>query len=1171
MLTLQRASAGSGKTYTLARTYIRHLLSIKEENGDIRLREDGEIPDAVSHILAVTFTNKATNEMKQRIVEKLHALTDTVTPVSKIDYLSDFMSEFGTDRATIARKSGLALKHLLLDFSNFNVSTIDSFFQTVLRTFAYEADVPDSYRLEIDSDYIAGVGVDAVIDRLMNADLDRESLYWINLLTKDTRAKNEDWNIQNRRISTSKSGHVTLYQRLINTAKKLDSESFKEATRYLEDFFNAGKSLVETYNYFEERFLPAFRSTFGDLYRAAKELMRYYRSIDYRNPATIARKDAVKNLYAILVDGADPTDDYRWEKDLTAKMSVLSKKGAIKVTSEQKDYGRKLYDKVSEAYEAWHKATLQPGWEVWGAVRRQIPELGLLYSFRNEIRRFLDDTNTMVIGDTNTMLSRIISDDEVPFIYERLGTRITNYLIDEFQDTSRMQWDNFRPLLNESMSLGYDNLIIGDAKQSIYRFRNADPSIITDIVPGSFNRRVIDIKGSSVAENTNWRSNLRIVQFNNYFFSRIHKEYEHVLGNLYANAVQFPHKHSKNRGYVEIMPFDAKLASIPGVGESEINEEKNATAENEEYRVIGPMISEMLSRGYRQRDIAVLCNRNETGQLIISKLIDYNEGLPDEDKIRFISEQSLLLGHNHAVSVVISALRSLAEGIYSEAPDTIPVEEDHEITDWHNIATRFTIFSHAHPTLSLTERISKFFEEADTDSQMTELVRRIQAITIPALIEGIIDTFIPEGRNADVAFLAALQDAALDYSASYTSDLSSFLDWWDKKGSKISITSPEDTDAVNVMTIHKSKGLEFECVILPDICVSFEPKKRGPWGWTEIPEYFADKDRLPKMLPVIVDANLAGMASVAESGEIIPGPFASLWKKEKEMVLTDTLNKIYVAFTRAASELYILSKNYRPKRRGEDLSSKLGKYLVRGEEGPDCSLPEYHEDILLTIDTDQLNEPIEGEGIFYGHPLLPDEVREIVSEHDRKRVQRPSENINDYFTNSYQELPRFRGETPVYTDPDDDDDRGDPRSEGNLLHGIMQRVNKASDLPAAIMYYRMRGQLPEDKVEQYEAMLSEALDAASHTGWFDGSMQVMKERPLLIRRQPMYRPDRIMVNESGDAIIVDYKFGKSDNNSAHHRQVRRYIGNLKNTGLYRSVKGYLWYMREKRIEEVNAG
>lgn len=1208
MLTLQRASAGSGKTYTLTKTFIRQLIVTDQPGQAPRLRTMEELEDALPHILAVTFTNKATNEMKQRIISKLFDLSLTDTPADKTDYLTDFMTEFGATRIQIAQRCKAALKHLLLNYSDFNVSTIDAFFQTVLRTFAYEAELPETYNLEIDSEYINKLGVDTTIDCMQTNRLDPQTLHWLDDAVNRARGEGRNVNLMQKRSNFGFSGE-TLYQTLLKIAGQLSSETFKEAEKSIDEYFDAGHDLRTAIHDIDLHFMPLIQARYSALRKAALQLSRAYRRLRPATLLSIARDKAITRLAKILAEDADPTAPCEWEI-LTPKKSPLNKQAGATLPEADKALIRELYDNVSEAYTRWLQSFAQPHWTTWAPIRELLPRLALLATFRNNVREILEEGNTMILADTNTLLRRVIADDDVPFIYERLGTRLRHFFIDEFQDTSSMQWENFRPLLQESIGNGYDNLIIGDAKQSIYRFRNADASIITRQVPEAFDSNHLIVRGDKVEENANWRSDPRIVRFNNFFFRCIHDTFDSSLDNLYAGAVQQPKRANNNpgRGYVIWSTFeyqkslydhttqslpDCDSDFIPASTDSGKKDGKEDYKEDDKKKagveVIGPMISDMMRRGYRQKDIAVLCNTNDTGKSVIQALIAYNLSLPEQqEKIRFVSDQSLELQNNNAVNTVISALRLIAEGVYVPPRDSVTKSDKPAKMTRFN---RFVNFAQSRGGEPLGETLADFMLENDERESLTDMIAKMQSTTLPAIVEAIIDKYVyadrsHSGKSSDTPFLAALQDAVIDYCRRYCADITSFLDWWEKVGKTISISSPENSDAINIMTIHKAKGLEFECVILPDLNKAFRPKG-GDWAWVDIPDNFPYKEMLPRRVPVMLkDTLLEPFGLDHDALPLPPGPFAPQWQEEVNLTLADNLNRTYVAMTRPVSELYILHNKVMEPEKASSSSKKAKEGDTHKETPKDVNscLTEYlrHldefaasldlEERQLFIDPAEVNI-CEGKYVTYGTPPTEEEIarryrdRSKENEASGQETQTHTETVREYFVNSDQPMLQYVEDGFIPPKPDDED-TADPRSEGNLIHSILERVITYDDLHRAVEHVRIRGLLLTPQAEEIERQLASDLETTRHTCWFDGSCRVMTERPVMHRERGLRRPDRVMVTPQGRAIVVDYKTGDMQRLPAHRRQVRAYMEMLRLTGLFTAVEGWLWYVRKHEIVQV---
>ncbi len=478
MLQLQRASAGSGKTYTLAKKFIQYLIAVKD-GGKWRLRKPREITDGLPRILAITFTNKATNEMKQRIVEKLADLAraDGSEPLSaaetaKIAYLNDFTKEFNTTTTAVGRTAREALSILLNDYSDFKVSTIDSFFQTILRTFAYESNLNDSYQVEIDSDFLAAAAVDSTIDDIYNnPEQNPRASFWMGEMIKEQAdAGSTAWNVFQKNTRDD-----SIYSRLKKAIMRLEDENFKEIRDRLDDYFNTDDGsdpLIKAFTLCREKIETPMRDALEQAKENASLLRRQFAEcgLDVASDGNSRLAGHLEKLGNIRYNQTAKTRPFAPLK-IGPKVSILAKGVSHPRLDELTATATALY----EGYSTWLEMRESAPWKHWAVYSPLIPLLGLLGEARIKIRNLLENNNSIQLGETNAMLRSIIGDDDAPFVYERIGTRINHYLIDEFQDTSRLQWDNMVALLRESESRGEDNLIIGDAKQSIYRFRNADP------------------------------------------------------------------------------------------------------------------------------------------------------------------------------------------------------------------------------------------------------------------------------------------------------------------------------------------------------------------------------------------------------------------------------------------------------------------------------------------------------------------------------------------------------------------------------------------------------------------------------------------------------------------------------------------------------------------------
>ena len=1175
MLQLQLASAGSGKTYTLAKKFILFLIAVRVNGGKWRLRTAQEIADGLPRILAITFTNKATNEMKLRIVDKLADLakadgsvTLSQKEIDDIPYLKDFSKELGVDYQAIGKAAREALAVVLNDYSDFKVSTIDSFFQTVLRTFAYESNLNDSYQVEIDSDFVGEVALDAVFDEINNSPGGSRANYWLHILMdQDAQKGQKNWNV----FQKNKNKRESVYARILNAIRRLDSEEFKEERQKLDDYFDTedgSDPLIEAYKRSSTQIEGEADQAFAQAKVIAKEVEQKY------HEAGLTLKEGMQYLDShvnkLLTDNKEPFK----VKDMSKVKSVL--KGKLKNPHEPEL--REVVTRMYDAYSRWLDIKSSPRFVHWNVYKDLIPYLGILGEVRVKMREFLENNNTIQLGETNSMLRRIIGEDDAPFIYERLGSTINHYLIDEFQDTSRLQWDNLKPLLSESQGRGEDNLIIGDPKQSIYRFRNADPSLIRKDVPDAFANN-IQKAGLSKEENTNWRSDRTIVEFNNFLFKRLAEEVQgYAKGkvdflDLYKNVVQFPHNR-KREGYVEInfiVPSENQDDDSSSASEAESADTDRQVGKDKFQSIalskIGPLVSSLIERGYTQKDIAFLVRKNELGVEVVNALMDYNQSLPPEArKIEFISEDSLRVSSSEAVRIIIAVLEKMTQGT-----DTRGAQEPAK-TDWNDIRCNFSFYALRHPEMSVADQVRGFLNEADPEDAVNGMLADMQTVALPALVEAITENFVPEElRQSDAVFIAALQDMVLEYCDRYAADVASFLLWWRTKGVTRSISSPEGTDAVQIMTIHKSKGLEFKCVILPyaddDVLIN---TSKTEWKWVETSSSL-DGFGLPPVLPVEKKSNLD------------PTEHAEVFAEFNDLYMMDNINSSYVAFTRAVDELYVFTKAPQllppPKNRKEP-PKKLGWFLYDICSNGDANLLDVADD-----DAEDLIPPGSAHWnddrtqVTYGEPKqIPASDESDVEESDKSandETDSEKKQENEFIISEYgvDSSPAFLHYVEGNDDTSDtvlpDANDADPRSEGNLLHAIMERVKVPEDIHSAVLALKMKGMITSSQASEWEEMLTKAVETEPAAGWFHPSWRVLNERTLLFSNAPDSRPDRIMISPDGKrAVIVDYKFGAVPEGNEYVDQVTKYVNALREALEIRDVDGFIWYLRLGKIVKV---
>ena len=1174
MLQLQRASAGSGKTYTLTKIYLRDYLAKKvgtdsNGNGIYRLRTETEMKAIHGRILAITFTNKATNEMKQRIVRALADLAGITGLADKdINYLSDFVAEFATTVDKVKEAAKTALNILLHSYSDFQVSTIDSFFQTVLRTLAVETDRNDTYQIELDDKYLSQMGVDSMLSQIKSPADDKTSKeerfnakLWIKNLVTDMLTKEGMWN--------PFSG--SLYKELIKFSNLFHSEEYKDKVE---------PALME---YFET--VPDLRKVYQDLKEAQRE--------DYKDHKT--RFEDLQLKLRTLINGRQEfiNSNYGklWKAEVPMMGSVCFELGKTIVDLTLME--TPLSDEEVIPKTKRRNAPAFPGivnlmielanemldWEevdnFWKNNNRKIYYLGLIKAIKDNINKFREENNIIPLNETNRILKDIINDDDTPFIYERIGSYLNHFLIDEFQDTSSLQWHNLEPLVKNSLGEGHDNLIIGDVKQSIYRFRNAEPMLIQETVPQSF-RRKCDIRGNTPEENTNWRSNSDVVKFNNSMFTQLVSTLSDVsivddnrsvrLGDIYGNVIQRV-KNADKPGYVEVSLYKtASKGPFKGRGQKV-------------YDSMGDLVQSLLAKGYEQKDIAFLVNTNSQGEKLIASIFNYNqqhEGTEGYTPISVISEESLKISESKAVKLIVSVLEKLVAN--AEIGGAKPGDKKRRYIQQSDFMCNYNYIRSANPKMTPSEILAECFKSGKSNDVFAKVLKQMKTLALPALVENIISSFVDDDvKKADAAFISAFQDKVLDYCQNNPSDVASFLRWWNESASGASISSPEGIDAVQVMTIHKSKGLEFKCVIIPQANWKLGiNKSTNIWVEPKLPEG-VEIENLPPFLPIDLSDKLADTV------------YEEDYKRERDKVIVDQLNKTYVAFTRAVDELYIFAE------RGSNTEDLLGDYLMKCFDYLTLCGVGTEDTFDYTLDPTEIShEKSENpkDSLFtdvyrIGGVTEADVAKWKEEAKEKKANTVEPTTIESYYVNASTNIISNGDGRDAVEDGEietenatallDEYESEKHRLEGKKLHAIMEQVVTIDDLPKAIRSMRVKGRISRKEAEDFEKRLRERIGREEVARWFDPAQSVIAERTILCSDKANRRPDRIVITPDGDVEVIDYKFGERHNEAQHVRQVRRYIYLLQSiksadgkTPKFRSVKGYLWYVNSDTVLEIKS-
>lgn len=1091
-LTIFKASAGSGKTFRLVLEYLKLLI---------------ENPYNYRHTLAVTFTNKATTEMKERILRDLFK----VSQYQDLGILELLTKETGISQAKIAENAQLALSNILHDYDRFAVSTIDSFFQRILRTFARETGLYGTYEVDLDQDAVLEEACDRL---LLSVEDDLPLRNWLLSMSEDQLGEGKNWQIRDKILELGKELHKEPFQ------KYLVHQSSAEVER--EKLDGLKRELVLVRKAYEKQIRG-----FGN------KALKIISDADLQASDFKGGSRSFVNYFAY------------WAAFRTDKLEPTAT--ILKAIDEPDNWSTKTSKKKEQIETCFHSGLNQVLKETIDFIDNELPlyltaneifkylySLGVLSILANKVREVGHEKNSLLLSEGNLLLNGIIGNNDAPFIYEKAGNFYHYFMFDEFQDTSLTQWQNFKPLVLNSLAENHPNLVVGDVKQSIYRWRNSDWQLLNKRLKEELNTFKID----EITLEGNWRSRKNVVLFNNWFFqlaktilqesfnkglvdtqSGWANEYRETIFKAFADVEQKPSS-GKEGGYVEV---------------NFIDNENKADYEKQTYEHLITAIEKVQDRGFRAGDIAILVKKNSHGRTIAEALLSHKKEAVNYN-FEVISDDTLYIDTSSTVRFIVGLMRYIlnpfdqvvqATIVYEYAANLLPLLEKQGKAPQRIVGSGQQQLGFDHNANSSAKFISElvrndyfsFFEKGNKDP----LVQKWSNCSLTDLIEELIQRYNLDYLSGEQANLQALKDVVNDFTKKESGNLHRFIEWWNQFGNKVKVQTVGQRDAIRILTIHKSKGLEFPIVMVPFCDWGFPPDAKKTnilWCSTNTTRF----NQFP-VLPVKYSNNLKNTF------------FNIDYYTETLLSYIDNMNVLYVASTRAIDGLFLFTETLSKEK--DTTVSGLFDLAIRKTESP----------ILMPVEDSYLTYVL-GELVSSG------------------REQREQSEVN--LSGKVNRQTKISEALKLRRNYDDFLDEGASKrslhiNEGKRMHELLSNIKTSNDIDDALLMLINDGKAEADQYEALKVHICTLLKHAQALHWFDGSYKVLNETSIITPDYGLLRPDRVMIKEK-QVVVVDYKTTASKS-KLHQHQVKGYADKISAMG-FDKVEGYVWYLKSNEIVNI---
>lgn len=1101
-LQLYSASAGSGKTYTLTIEYIKLALHAYESRGYFR------------RILAVTFTTKAAEEMRSRIIEFLSgiAAVETLPTDEQANYrdiIRRIQQDFRNDHIHISdeeliKRAKQTQQQILQDYGLFSVMTIDAFVQRLSSSFIEELNLPSQFDVLLDSNQL----MDQLIDQLLDKVNQAGDPIITNLIVDFARSEVSDgrsWNLLRKNLHDFLK--ICLNEDFYKIKKDMDPLRISDFLQIEQQIAASMAEINEALIQLAKQFLDVLTNAQvgGDMLINGKRSCAFY-FIKIVQKEKFEKND-LSSLRKCVESGV-------W----TAKTQNDEIKLRVEAIADELEFiGQQFID----LYEAE-----APRFFLFRLINKDLKKIALLASITEELHQYQSDNSAVSISEFSKRLYDVIANDPVPFIYEKLGDRYNHILIDEFQDTSMLQWQNFMPLLEHAVAQGNKSLIVGDAKQSIYKFRGGEVGLISSLksednsfieqklADNSFDlERYYFLKENRETKNleSNYRSALEIVKFNNEFFTwvasnpALQKLSGLVIPTYGIDLAQIPQVSSKKfSGKVDVQVYNKPLAE----NHSELESEWMLN------RIL-ELIDHELELGFQYKDIAILTRKNKQAKFLALQLKERN--------IPVISSDSLLLHYAKVVGFLITFMR-----VKTQSNDEFRYKELlFQFADLCQEPINSELLGVRHSENTNFYKLAlRHFTHLGYSFQTDES-------HVVAWVYGLVSSFNLTRFTDEIEYLFKLLDILNDFVLQKSDDFSAFLTYYDANKSSISIASPESENAITITSIHRSKGLEYPVVICPFVSWTHQPQSEQLWF-----------DLKPFDFPSLRLAE--NQALNYYYGRVTPSelrPFDSLAQQQRseyDAVFLDALNMLYVAFTRPKQHLHILMA----------VPNQGSHQITKG----------FFQNSLGQIVLDYCQSNAEFSSEIPAFIQEKDSIDYYVLQ-QANQFRKFADSVNSSHTKSFVLETQIRNQIDFRIQTSKDDlytSAQSKRERGDRVHQILSKIKDYE------YYTHNKLHLFQQLDDETRDLLEGCMSNEDILFYFEPNELLFAERDILCPDGSIIRPDRV-VKKKGDVIIVDFKTGKEE--EKHKLQLENYKKYLFELG-HQSVQAVLIYIESQSIETV---